>query len=200
MSPTDVLAPICTAIAMVLVWPQVLRVRRIDSVAGLSAFGTLHGLTGCVLWTLYGVAEGVVPVVLANGGIGLALLMIGQAQVRHRALPAAVLAGWLVLVTAVGLVLVGASPAFTGWLAGAIGVTSILPQVARVLRATDLSAVSRPTYALICTSCALWAVYGVLIGDAVVLVSNLLIFPCAAFVLLRAARAQRADDLAPVGA
>jgi uncharacterized protein with PQ loop repeat len=158
VSLTDVLAPVCTVIAMVLVWPQVLRVWRLNTVEGLSAFGTLHGLTGCILWTLYGISQGVVPVILANAGIGAAVAMVGVAQVRHRALPGALLAGWITCVIAVGAVLVAWSPGVTGWLAGAIGVTSIVPQAVRVARATDVSAVSRPTYALICTSCSLWVV------------------------------------------
>lgn len=200
MSLTALLAPICTVIAMVLVWPQVLRVWRLDSVEGLSSFGTLHGLTGCILWTLYGIAQGVLPVILANAGIGAAVALVGVAQVRHRVLPAALFGGWVAFVLVAGLVLVSWSQGVTGWLAGAIGVTSIVPQAVRVARATDVSAVSRPTYALICTSCSLWVVYGMLIADAVVIVSNLLVLPCAAFVLIRASRSQAAGELATVGA
>lgn len=190
MTLTALLAPICTAIAMALVWPQVIRVYRMRSVEGIAPFGTMHGLTGSVLWSLYGIAEGVPAVILANVGIGSAVFLIGLAQVRHRVLPATVLYGGLAAIVAAGLVAVTRSAGLTGVLASVVGVTSIIPQAVHVVRATDLSAVSRPTYAMIGASTLLWAVYGTALGDPIVIASNLAIFPFAAFIYLRASRAQ----------
>ena len=190
VSLTTILAPICTAIAMVLIWPQVLRVYRLNSVEGIAPIGTLHGLTGCVLWVTYGVSQGIVPVVGANLGIGTALVLIGAAQARHGVLRRSVLVGWLLLVGAGALATLAVSPSLTGWLATVVGVTSILPQVLHAARTDDLSAVSRPTYILICASTTLWTLYGALIGDVMVIVSNVLVVPCAAFILLQATRAQ----------
>lgn len=190
MTLAAVLAPLCTAVAVSLVWPQVIRVYKLRSVEGLAPFGTMHGLTGCTLWTLYGVASHLPAVILANAGIGSAMFLIGLAQVRHRVLPAAVLFGGLAGIVAFGLGSVAVSTSLTGVLASVVGVTSIIPQTLYVIRTTDLSAVSRSTYALICTSCSLWAVYGLTLADPIVVLSNLAILPCAAFILVRASRAQ----------
>lgn len=190
MTLTAVLAPICTGIAMILIWPQVLRVRRLDSVEGIAVVGTLHGLTGCTLWTTYGIARGIVPVIAANAAIGAAVLLIGLAQVRHGVMRRSLLLGWLAFVGLVSVITVVADSALTGWLAAVVAITSIIPQAVHAARATDLSAVSRPTYVLICASTVLWSVYGMLIGDPMVVVSNLLILPCAAYIALRATRAQ----------
>jgi len=189
---TAVLAPICTAIAMILIWPQVARVYRLNSVEGIAPIGTLHGLTGCVLWTTYGVAAGIVPVIVANLGIGAALLLIGAAQVRHGVLRRSVMVGWLLFVLVATLATVVVRSSITGWFATVVGVTSIVPQVVHAARTDDLAAISRPTYALICTSTALWSLYGLLISDLMVVVSNVLIFPCAAYILVTATRAQMA--------
>jgi MtN3 and saliva related transmembrane protein len=192
VSLTAILAPICTAIAMVLIWPQVIRVYKLNSVEGIAPIGTLHGITGTVLWVTYGVSQGIIPVVGANIGIGVALVLIGAAQSRHGVLRRTVLVGWLAFVVVAALATLAVSPTLTGWLATVVGVTSILPQVAHAARTDDLSAVSRPTYMLICASTVIWSVYGALIGDVMVIVSNVLIVPCAAFVLVQATRSQAA--------
>ena len=198
MTLTAILAAVCTAIAMALIWPQVVRVHRLRSVEGIAPFGTMHGLTGATLWTLYGIASGLPAVVLANAGIGSALFIIGLAQVRHRVLPAAVLFGGMAAIAAFGATSVIVSVGLTGVLASVVGVTSIVPQTIHVVRAADLSAVSRPTYAMICASTFLWSIYGVALGDPIVIVSNLAILPCAAFILVRATRAQTPLELAAV--
>ena len=201
VSLTAILAPICTAIAMVLIWPQVIRVYKLNSVEGIAPIGTLHGLTGSVLWVTYGVSQRIIPVIGANLGIGAALVLIGAAQARHGVLRRTVLVGWLAFVIVAALGALALSPTLTGWLATIVGVTSILPQVAHAARTDDLSAVSRPTYTLICASTVIWSLYGALIGDVMVIVSNVLVVPCAAFVLLQATRSQTATtgELAPVG-
>ena len=43
-----------------------------------------------------------------------------------------------------------------------------------------------------------WATYGVLVGDPLVVVTNLMVLPCAAVVLARAYAFQRRAAIAPV--
>src|SRR5215217_3997077 len=95
---TAVLGAVCTLLSVSFVWPQVVRVYRLNTVAGLSPLGTLHGLTACTFWTMYGVASGVLPLVVSNGVIGVAMFAIAIAQVRHHVLSARRLAGALVLI------------------------------------------------------------------------------------------------------
>lgn len=192
---TAVLAPVCTALSVSFIWPQVLRIYRMNTVDGLAPIGTLHGLCGCSLWTMYGVARGVVPLMVSNGVVGIALLLIAAAQIRHRALRPALLFGTLAGIAAVGGAALSISPVLAGWLAIVVGVTSIVPQTFHVARADDLDAVSVPMYALVVLNAVLWSLYGVLIHDWLIVLPNVLILPCALFVGTKAWRKQGATVL-----
>jgi uncharacterized protein with PQ loop repeat len=192
MSFTAVIAPICTVVAVCLIWPQVFRVYRLGSVEGLSSFGTLHGLSGCTLWTIYGIAREITPVIISNAAIGAALSTIAVAQVRHRALQTRYVVLTLVAATGIGVAALSISTGFLGWAAILVAVTSVLPQTIRAAVADDLSAVSLPTNCLVVANGALWILYGALIGDLQLMVINALIAPCAAFIALRAWRSQAA--------
>ena len=69
MHAIAVLGPVCTVLSVSLVWPQVIKVYRAGTVAGLSSNGTLHGLAACTLWTMYGAARGVGPLIVSNGAL-----------------------------------------------------------------------------------------------------------------------------------
>jgi len=187
---TAVLGAVCTVLSVSFVWPQVLRVYRLNTVEGLSPTGTLHGLAACSLWTMYGVASGVLPLVVSNGAIGVAMFTIGVAQVRHHVLSAGRLALALAVILTVGFTAVTISTNLAGVLAIIVGVTSILPQTLYVARVASLSGVSLPMYALVTLSTMLWALYGILIGDYLLVLTNALITPCAFFVALKAWRFQ----------
>lgn len=192
MHVTAVLGPICTALSISFVWPQVVRVYRLNTVEGLAPNGTLQGLAACALWAMYGAARGVGPLVVSNSVIGVAMMMIAAAQIRHGALAMGKL---LVAVAAIAVVGGGAlaiSTTLAGWIAIVIGVTSILPQTIHVSRTADLSGVSLPMYALVVLTSILWSAYALLIHDWLVIITNVLIAPCALFVALKAWRAQYA--------
>ena len=76
-----------------------------------------------------------------------------------------------------------------------VGATSVLPQTVHVLRASSLHGVSVPTYALLCVTTLSWASYGVGIGDPLVVVTNLLVLPCAALVMGRTWLFQQRADV-----
>jgi uncharacterized protein with PQ loop repeat len=191
---TAVLGSICTALSVSFVWPQVLRVYRLHTVEGVAPNGTLHGLFASTLWTLYGVGRGVAPLVVSNGAIGVALLMIAAAQVRHRTLPLARLLGAAVVIAMVGAGALALSTTVVGWLAIVVGVTSILPQTIHVSRVAELSGVSFPMYALLTLSTVLWVTYGALIGDWLLVTTNILVGPCALYVATKAWRHQYAPS------
>jgi uncharacterized protein with PQ loop repeat len=187
---TAVLGAICTALSVSFVWPQVIRVYRLNTVEGLAPNGTLHGLAACTLWTTYGAARGVAALIVSNGTIGVALLMIAAAQIRHRALGARKLLATAACITVITTGALAISTTFAGGVAILVGVTSILPQTIHASRAKDLSGVSMPMYGLIVVASVLWSLYGLLIGDPLVITTNILIVPCALFVALKAWRAQ----------
>ena len=62
----------------------------------------------------------------------------------------------------------------------------------------SLHGVSVPMYALLCATTISWATYGVLVGDPLVVVTNLLVLPCAAVVTARAYAYQRRAAIAAV--
>lgn len=190
MELTAVLAPVCTTLAVSFAWPQVFKIYRQNTVEGLSSKGTLHGLSGCLLWTMYGAAQGLVPILVSNGAVGTAMLMIAAAQIRHRTLRVSHLLALLCGVTLIGLGALALSTTLVGWMAIVIGVTSILPQVMHVSRTADLSAISLPMYGLIVLSGILWSLYGALIGDWLIVITNAFILPCALYIALKSWRAQ----------
>jgi uncharacterized protein with PQ loop repeat len=190
MHATAVLGPICTALSISFVWPQVLRIYRLDTVEGLAPNGTLQGLAACALWAMYGAAQGIGPLVVSNSVIGVAMMMIAAAQIRHGTITIAKLLVVVATIAVVGSSALAVSTTMAGWIAIVIGVTSILPQTIHVSRAADLSGVSLPMYALVVLTSVLWSTYAVLIQDWLVLITNGLIAPCALFVALKAWRAQ----------
>ena len=192
MHAIAVLGPVCTVLSVSLVWPQVIKVYRAGTVAGLSSNGTLHGLAACTLWTMYGAARGVGPLIVSNGANGVALLLIAAAQIHHRTLGVGRLFAVAACIVAVGGGALAVSTVLAGWLAIVVGFTSILPQTFHVSRVTDLSGVSLPMYGLVMLTGTLWSVYGVMIGDYLIVITNVIIFPCALFVATKAWRFQYA--------
>ena len=192
MHVTAVLGPICTALSISFVWPQVVRVYRLNTVEGLAPNGTLQGLAACALWAMYGAARGVGPLVVSNSVIGVAMMMIAAAQIRHGALALGKLLAAFAAIAIVGGGALAFSTTLAGWFAIVIGVTSILPQTMHVSRASDLSGVSLPMYALVVLTSILWSAYALLIHDWLVIITNMLIAPCALFVAIKAWRAQYA--------
>lgn len=128
--------------AFVFIWPQVIRVYRINSVEGIATKGTLQSLAGAGLWSVYAVAKWNFPLLVSNIAVGTAFLLIGIAQVRHHVMNLQPLVGIVVGVTAAGAALAIANPAITGWVAIAISGTSFVPQTVHVLRSDALRGVS----------------------------------------------------------
>lgn len=191
MQLTTILAPIATALSIGFIWPQVIRIYRSRSVEGIAPQGTLHGLAGVSLWTVYGFSKMIIPLSISNVTVGTAMILIALAQVRHGVMPLrwmlAVLAGF----TTLGLVTtLGISPELCGWLATAVSATSVIPQSIHTMRAKDLSGVSLTMYGLLVLTGTCWGLYGLLIGNLVVAAPNLIIVPSAILVALKVWRFQ----------
>jgi uncharacterized protein with PQ loop repeat len=181
----------CTALSVAFVWPQVGRVFRQRTVEGIAPLGTLHGAAASALWMLYGLARGDGAVSAANAAVLLAMALIASQQVRYGTLPVRTAAAIGVALAVVGIAAAAVSPTLVGWLAILVGATSVLPQTFHVLRASALDGVSIPMYGLLCLTTLSWAVYGFAVGDPLVVVTNLLVLPCAALVVTRTWIAQR---------
>jgi uncharacterized protein with PQ loop repeat len=169
-------------------------VYRLNTVEGISPFGTLHGVAGCTLWTSYGIAQGVGPLIVSNGVIGLALVSIGVAQIRHSAFAAPALAAAIVAFMAIAVGSLMISSTLTGWLAIVVGMTSIIPQTRYVVTATSLAGLSLPMYALLVSSSVMWVAYGLVIGDPLVLMPHTVVLPCGIYITTKVWRSQRAEQ------
>jgi MtN3 and saliva related transmembrane protein len=190
MSAAGILGPIATALSVGFVWPQVARVYRQRTVEGLSPKGTLHGVAATASWALYGIVTGVVPLIVSNLTVCLAMVLIGLAQAREGVLPARLIGVTAAVTVGVGLLASLVSPALAGWIAIVVGATSILPQTFHVLRSPDLSGVSVAMYALLIVTALAWSSYGFLIGDPLLAGPNVIVLPCSVLVLVKALRFQ----------
>ena len=194
---TQVLGLWCTGLSVAFVWPQVARVFRQRTVDGIAPTGTLHGAVASALWMLYGLARGDVAISVANAAVVVAMSLIASQQIRYRTLSSRTAASTFLLVVIVGGCGLAVSPDVVGWLAIIAGATSVLPQTFHVLHAPTLHGVSVPTYALLCLTTMSWASYGVVVGDPLVVLTNLLVLPCAALVVSRTLASQRRTAVAP---
>jgi uncharacterized protein with PQ loop repeat len=134
---------------------------------------------------IYGLARADLAISAANAAVVVAMALIAAQQIRYGALAARTAGLTAIAIVVVGGCALAISPDVVGWLAIAAGATSALPQTFHVLRASSLHGVSVPTYALLCLTAISWASYGLGIGDPLIVVTNLLVLPCAVLVLTR---------------
>ncbi len=172
------------ALGAAMVIPQMIRVVRNRTLAGVSSLAwSLTGLS-CFTWLLYGVRTHEIPqiagnVIIVTGAVMIALLVpsVAPRRIRAGALVAAMLA--------LSLVAVVALPTVLGLAAFGIGVFSSWPQViASFTRDPSLrSAVSRGAWALRCGSQLAWLFYAVVIHDVAVTISACTLLTSAILVL-----------------
>jgi uncharacterized protein with PQ loop repeat len=196
VSVTSILGGFCIVMAFVFIWPQVIRVYRINSVEGIAPRGTLQGVAGACLWSVYGIAKWNGPLLISNVAVGLAFTLIGVAQVRHKVLQLTALAATLIGIITVGTVLAIINPAATGWVAIAISGTSFVPQTLHVLRSDALRGVSITMYLLLVITGVSWCVYGFLLHDFIISAPNFIVAPCGAVVVLKAWSARHNEPVA----
>jgi uncharacterized protein with PQ loop repeat len=190
----------CTTLSIAFVWPQVARVYRQHTVEGIAPMATLHVATASALWFLYGLSLGDLAIIVANAAVVVAQALIGVQQVRAGVLTRRAAGLTALAVIGLGLLALAVSPALVGWAAILAGATSVLPQTFHVLRAEALHGVSIATYLLLSVTAASWALYGFATGEPLVIVTNLVVLPCALLVTGRTWVAQRRAEPPMVGA
>lgn len=179
-----------TAAAVVLALtqplPQIVRVLRVGSVAGVSGATTWLGFAINAGWLAYGAAQGLLPVlvlslayVVGYGAIGVLLLRHGnRSGVAGAALAAVagaaivVVAGWTVLGTVLAL---------------AVG-AQFLPQVVEAWRGHDLSGLAPGTYVVAAIDGLVWGSYGVVVADVPLVLYGIVMLTVAALVLVPCVR------------
>lgn len=204
MTPSGFLGAIATVLSMLFIWPQVLRIFRNDTVEGLAPLGALQGMSGSILWAIYGLSQGVFPVFGSNVLVAVAVGLICSAMVRHGVIARQTLFGVATAMIGLGFVTAAISTTIVGALAFAVGALSVVPQTVKVLRDPNLNGVSVSSNSLLFFTAAAWLCYGLMIGDALVAAPNFLVIPCSAVIVQRAHASQRkskdqAGELANAG-
>lgn len=177
---------VATVLAVVFIWPQVIRVYAKRSVEGVAAHSQLIGMSGTLMWLTYGIVTDRLPMVLSNLNIEVAILALMVMLVRKRSLPM-----WqpaLVFVATLLFCVVAAqiSPTIIGVTGVLIGTPAIFPQVWRALRTQHLLGVSVTSYLLLASMGTGWFTYGLTIGDPVVSYPNLVLIPSASYIAWKA--------------
>ncbi|MFT9493563.1 SemiSWEET transporter [Anaerosolibacter sp.] len=73
--------------------------------------------------------------------------------------------------------------AFIGWIAAALTTFSFLPQAIKTVKEKNTSGISLGMYSMFTVGVFLWLVYGFIIGDIPLMLSNIVTFIFASIVL-----------------
>lgn len=175
--------------------PQVVRLLRTRSIAGLSGSTTWLGLTINSAWVAYGIGRDLPAVAILSGAYVAGYATVGTLLIRHgmrRGTGTAALA-------AVGL---AAFTLVAGWaalgtaLALAVGV-QFVPQVVQAWRSPDLSGLSAGTYWVCALDGAIWGAYGLVMVDVPLVLYGLVMLAVAVLVLVPRRRWARRTAIAP---
>lgn len=187
----DLLAIWCISLSVIFMWPQVIRVIRKKTVEGISVIGTMHNMSGALLWSIYGIVADVPSIAAANIATFFAICFIINAQVRLGILSWPLLVSVQLTIALLGIVAAFVSESFIGFVAIAIGGTAVIPQTIRSARTSPQVGLSALTAAMIAVMSASWAIYGAVVEDGFVIAPNFLIVPCALFISIRAVISHR---------
>lgn len=184
------LEQVVTALAVVVALahpvPQVVRVLRTRSVAGVSGATTWLGLTINVAWVSYGLARGLVPVAVLSGAYVLGYAVVAVLLVRggnRRGIGTALLAG----VALAGLVVVGGWASLGTVLALAV-LPQFLPQVVEAWTADDLTGLAPGTYLIAILDGVVWGGFGAVAGDRPLMLYGVIMCTVAVAILVPRAR------------
>ena len=193
MAPATALALVASAIFLVRLIPQPLRLWRTGVAAGVSAVAAANAVTSASAWFAYGVIHGL-PVVWAVSVCAL-FPSVWTVGLLRREFAAAEMVG-------AGLVAaVLALSAVAGVLGAALALGVLVtagPQVWRALRQSDLRGVAPATWGVAVADALSWGIYGVVIADHALEGYGAVLLVSAGVVLGRVAWTRRAARPAAV--
>ena len=182
----DALSVVASAVFLVRLLPQPLRLWRSGVAEGVSPMSAYNAVLSAVAWTLYGLAQGLfvvwfVSLLALVPGVWQAVLLLRRTTPTDAA--GAVVWG--------GVVVAGAA---TGTLGPVLALSVLVtsgPQVWESLRDRDLSGIAPTTWRISLADAALWGAYGLAIDDAALLGYWAVLTACALVVLARIAWTRR---------
>ena len=184
-----VVSVVAVGLTVVFALPQVFRVLR-HGVHGVSVGAITLSMVAASAWLGYGVARGLAPVIVANLGVMTGQLVVTLELTRSRALSTRRAAGAITAaVVLIGLCQVTVLTDPIVVIAGLVACVSVLTQLIEVVREPhELEGLSASTYAILTSVSACWVIYGILRTDIVIIATNLVILPMAAFITWAASR------------
>ena len=194
-----VLTGVAVVLAVTQPVPQVIRLVRTRSVAGVSGPTTWLGLTINGAWAAYGIGRGLLPVTVLSlayvaGYAAIAALLVAGGR------RAGIGTGLAAAVALAGLTAVAGWAALGTTLALAVGV-QFVPQVVEAWRSDDLSGLAPGTYVVGAIDGAVWGTYGLVVADLPLVLYGVVMSVVAALVLVPRRRwARTAASVVPVAA
>ena len=191
LPPAQDLAYVASAVGVIVVAPQIQRIVRYPHLAGVSPWTWSITVVACSLWLTYGLRSGSMPqvpgnILLISGAVAIVLLVPARWSRRRRAAALALMAVALIAVST------RLSPEQVGFLAFAIGLTGMWPQVTETVwqrRGLGPSSLSLSSSALKVLSQTLWLSFALLTTDVPVIVAA--VFTLTANGLVAAVEASR---------
>lgn len=155
---------VAAALALSQPVPQILRLVRSRSVAGVSAATIWLGVAVNAAWVAYGVARGHLPVIVVSilyliGYVAIAgLLVVGG---NRRGVPMA-------LAATVAFVAIGSVAGWTavGTVLGLVVGVQFIPQIVEAWTSTDLTGLAPGTYRVCLADGIIWGGFGLIVADA----------------------------------
>lgn len=171
LPPAQDLAYVASAVGVIVVAPQIQRIVRFPHLAGVSPWTWSITVVACSLWLTYGLRSGSMPqvpgnVLLISGAVAIVLLVPARWSRWRRAAALGLMAVSLVAVST------QLSPEQVGFLAFAIGLTGMWPQVTETVwqrRGLGPSSLSLSSSALKILSQTLWLSFALLTTDVPVI-------------------------------
>lgn len=176
----------CTITSLMFAWPQVWRSVRRDTTHGISPVSIVYGLTGSVLWFVYGVSMGRVPIWFSNASFIASQCIIIAVLLRHGRVRTPLLAGFGFGLAVLLAVLVPISATWVGATAIFVSSSSLVPQVLHIARTENLHGISISSWVITIVSAASWMSYGWILHDPIMSVINYITIPMMIYVVVRA--------------
>ncbi|MCX7620144.1 MAG: PQ-loop domain-containing transporter [Acidimicrobiales bacterium] len=190
----DVLGWIASAVFLVRLVPQPIKLWRTGVPEGLSAMAALNGVISDVGWVLYGFSVALVPVwavsvaslvpTVATAG----LLLVTTRKVSRPDLIGSAI--WLLSVAVAWKL---------GTLVTVLGLSVVVnhgPQVVAAVRERDLRGISASTYLIALADAGLWGTYGLAVSDPALIAYGVVLLTAALIILGRIWWTQRGGEVA----
>lgn len=164
--------------------PQLVRLLRARTAAGVSLDGAATSATVSSFWAVYGALTGQPAVVLASATPAAVFVLISLAALRYGRNPRELRAAPVFFVLFTAVVLVGGETGL-GLMLTAGALIANTPHVVVAFREDDLSGVSPFTWTLTATDGAIWTTYALITGDVPILVNNVIQLTTSALIVVR---------------